>query len=85
LSVPRCASVGLAISLALYILVNCVSLALVGHVFVDYDIGIGRAQLFDAMAATLLAAGLIPLFVLARFSFGYLTGLSFYGMIVGFV
>ena len=30
-------------------------------------------------------AGFVPLFLRARFSFGYLVGCSFYGMITGFI
>ena len=41
--------------------------------------------MFDALAGIFLAAGLIPLFLLARFCFGYLVGISFYGVITGFV
>lgn len=81
----RHATFGLSFVLALYLLVNCVSLATVGYVFPEYHFGIGTSQLFNAIVATLLAAALIPLFVLARFSLGYLVGLSFYGMVAGFI
>src|SRR5664279_1205409 len=81
----RHATFGLAFVLALNLLVNCVSLATVGYLFPDYHFGIGRSQLSNAVVATLFAAGLIPLFVLARFSFGYLVGLSLYGMVAGFI
>ena len=79
------AAVGLVLLVALYLLVTCVSLATVGYVLPDHHFGIGREHLLRAIVATLFAASLIPLFVLARFNFGYLIGLNFYGMIAGFI
>jgi hypothetical protein len=81
----RHATFSLYFLLALFLLVNCVSLATVGYLFTDYHFGIGTSHLFNAIVATLIAAGLIPLFVLARFSFGYLVGFSLYGMVAGFI
>ena len=81
----RHATFGLSFLLALYLLVNCVSLATVGYVFPDYHFGIGTSQLPHAIVATLFAAALIPLFVLARFSLGYFVGLSLYGMVAGYI
>src|SRR5664279_3962889 len=81
----RHATFGLSFLLALYLLVNCVSLATVGYVFPDYHFGIGTSQLSHAIVATLFAAALIPLFVLARFSLGYFVGLSLYGMVAGYI
>src|SRR5262249_33639962 len=44
-----------------------------------------REHLLDAIVGTSLALAFIPLFVLARFGFGFLAGFSFYAMIAGFV
>jgi hypothetical protein len=84
-SLLRGTPVGLVFLLALYLLGICVSLATVGYVLPDHHFGIGWEHLLRAIVATLLAASLIPLFVLARFNFGYLIGLNFYGMIAGFI
>jgi hypothetical protein len=81
----RHATFVLSVLLALYLLVNCVSLATVGYLFPDYHFGFETSQLSNAIVASLFAAGLIPLFVLARFSLGYFVGLSLYGMVAGFI
>ncbi len=79
LSVERNAG-GLALLLAIFLAVNCISLATI-----EYRIGIQHPHVLKALAGTSLAAGVIPLFLLARFSFGYLVGVSFYGVIAGFI
>ena len=71
---------GLALLLAIFLAVNCISLATIEH-----RAGIAHGHVLSALAGTSLAAGFIPLFLLARFSFGYLVGISFYGVIAGFV
>jgi hypothetical protein len=69
---------GLAVLLALYPAVSCMSLAAVA-------VGNQDAHLLNAIAGALLMAGFVPLFLWARFSFGYFVGFSFYGMITGFI
>jgi hypothetical protein len=69
---------GLAVLLALYPAISCISLASLG-------IGNQDAHLLNAIAGTFLMAGFVPLFLWARFSFGYFVGFSFYGMITGFI
>jgi hypothetical protein len=71
---------GLALLLAIFLAVNCISLATI-----EYRGGIAHAHALKALAGTSLVAGFIPLFLSARFSFGYLVGVSFYGIIAGFV
>jgi hypothetical protein len=71
--------------LALYLLVNCLSLAGVGYAFSYHHIGIDSTHALNAIVATFFAASLIPLFVMARFGFGYLAGLNFYGVVAGFI
>ena len=44
----------------------------------------GHANFWQAVIASFALLGFIPLFLQARFSFGYLVGISFYGMIIGF-
>jgi hypothetical protein len=85
LNEPRRATIVIAALLALYLLVNCLSLASVGYAFPNHHIGIDSTHAFNAIVATLFAASLIPLFILARFSFGYLAGFNLYGMVVGFI
>jgi peptidoglycan/LPS O-acetylase OafA/YrhL len=72
----------LALLLAIFLAVNCISLATIEH---RSGIAHGHVVVLKALAGTSLAAGFIPLFLLARFSFGYLVGVSFYGVIAGFV
>ena len=67
---------GLAVPLVLYPAVSCLSLA---------SAGIGNQLALNAIAGTFLMVGFVPLFLRARFSFGYLVGVSFYGMVTGFV
>lgn len=71
--------------LALHLLVVCISLASVAYIFPGHLIGIDREHLLDAIVGTSFAVGFIPLFVFARFSFGYLAGFGFYTMIAGFI
>jgi peptidoglycan/LPS O-acetylase OafA/YrhL len=71
---------GLALLLAIFLAVNCISLATI-----EYRGGVAHRQVLNALAGTSLAAGFIPLFLLARFSFGYVVGVCFYGVIAGFV
>ena len=47
--------------------------------------GSSTSHVFSALAGISLTAGLIPLFLLGRFCFGYVVGISFYGMVTGFV
>ncbi len=71
---------GLALLLAIFLAVNCISVATI-----EYRAGIAHGHVLTALAGTSLMAGFIPLLLLARFSFGYLVGFSFYGVIAGFV
>ena len=71
---------GLVLLLAIFLAVNCISLSTI-----EYGVGVQHPHVLKALAGTSLAAGVIPLFLLARFSFGYLVGVSFYGVIAGFV
>src|SRR5689334_4264568 len=66
----------LAALLVLYPAVLCVSLA---------NTGVGYRPTFHGIAGTCLMVGFIPLFLRARFSFGYLIGFGFYGVVAGFV
>jgi peptidoglycan/LPS O-acetylase OafA/YrhL len=72
----------LSLLLAIFLAVNCMSLATIEH---RSGIVHGHVVVLNALAGTSLTAGFIPLFLLARFSFGYLVGVSFYGVIAGFV
>ena len=71
---------GLAFLLVIFLAVNCISLATIEH-----KAGVVHEHVLTALAGTSLAGSVIPLFLLARFSFGYLAGFSFYGVIAGFV
>jgi hypothetical protein len=71
---------GAALLLALFLALNCRSMAAVLHN--SYP---GHPNFWSAVGATLLLAALIPLFALARFSFGYIVGIAFFGLIAGFI
>ena len=71
---------GLAVLLALFVAVDWMSLAAI-----ERSVGISHQRILDVLPGAMSAAGLIGLFLVARFGFGYLLGVSFYGMIVGFV
>jgi hypothetical protein len=44
----------------------------------------GHPDFWHAVAATIAVCAFIPMFAMARFSFGYVAGVGFYSMIVGF-
>jgi hypothetical protein len=71
---------GAALLLALFLALNCRSMTEVLHN--SYP---GHPNFWSAVGATLLLAVLIPLFALARFSFGYIVGVAFFGLIAGFI
>jgi hypothetical protein len=73
-------AVGTALLLALFLALNCRSMTEVLHN--SYP---GQPNFWSAVGATLLLAALIPLFALARFSFGYIVGVAFFGLIAGFI
>src|SRR5882724_882674 len=70
----------LAMLLAIFLAVNCISLAAI-----ERSVGIAHEHVLRAIAGVLLAAGFIPLFLFARFSFGFIVGVSFYCVLTGFV
>jgi uncharacterized membrane protein (Fun14 family) len=72
-------NVTLVALLLLLILVAFASLNTARH-----DVLLGNAKFWQAVAPSLALLGFIPLFIRARFSFGYLVGISFYCMMIGF-
>ncbi|SIO38415.1 hypothetical protein SAMN05443247_04677 [Bradyrhizobium erythrophlei] len=72
--------IGVALLLAMFLAVNCISMTSVLH-----NSQPGHENFWSAVAGMLLLAGFIPLFLLPRFNFGFLVGVSFYGTIAGFV
>jgi hypothetical protein len=70
---------GLARWLAILVLVTLLSLSSVLH-----NATPRHPHFWDAVPASIVLIGFIPLFVRARFSFGYVAGVSFYGMIAGY-
>ncbi|WP_431204223.1 hypothetical protein ACQ86E_03590 [Bradyrhizobium betae] len=63
----------------------CASLICVAALYPEFHITFHPGWLFSAVLATLSFAGLSWLFAYARFSFGYLIGLYFYAMILGYL
>lgn len=76
---PRSA-VATALLLALFLALNCRSMTEVLHN--SYP---GHPNFWSAVGGMLLLAALAPLFALARFSFGYIVGVAFFGLIAGFI
>src|SRR5450756_165579 len=76
---------GLGALILAYTALCCVSLRLVhpyyDYIYLHYD----AARLYYAIAAVSCFALIVPLFVFARFSFGYLAGFYFYTMIAGYL
>jgi len=70
----------LALLLLAFLVLNCISLTTVLHSSTPSDPKFG-----PAVGLTAAAALLIPLFMRARFSFGYLIGFSFYCLIASFL
>jgi len=73
-------AVGTALLLALFLALNCRSMTAVLHASLP-----GHPNFWSAAGAMLLSAALIPLFALARFSFGYIVGVAFFSLIAGFI
>ena len=70
----------LALLFGAFLILTCVSLTEVLHNSVP-----GHPLFWQAAASVLALALLIPLFMRARFSFGYIVGFNFYCMIAGFM
>jgi hypothetical protein len=81
LSNPR---IGLALLICIYIVLCCVSLRLSSYYSIHHILYDGT-HLGYAIAAVAAFALVSPLFVFARFSFGYFVGFYFYTMILGYL
>ena len=69
----------LALLLALLIFITDVSMTAARHNSVP-----GNPPFWAAVATSLVFVAFIPLFLRARFSFGWFAGISFYSMMIGF-
>jgi hypothetical protein len=74
-----------ALLLAPFLAVNCMSMTRVLMLQSSQSGNAGSLNFWSAVGATLLLAAFIPLFALARFSFGYIVGAAFYSVIAGFI
>lgn len=70
-----------ALLLVLFLVINCVSMT-VAHLHNSVP---GHPNFWNAIGATLLLVLFVPLFALARFSFGYVVGVAFFSLIAGFI
>ncbi len=77
--------IGLALLICIYIVVCCISFRLAYPYYREYYILYDGARLPYAIAAIAAFAAVAPLFVFARFSFGYFSGFYFYSMVVGYL
>jgi hypothetical protein len=69
-----------ALTLAILVLTTCASMTTTLHNSVP-----GHPNFWHAVVMTFVLLGFIPLFMRARFSFGYFAGVCFYIMVVGFI
>lgn len=77
--------VGLALLVGIYIVICCLSFRLAYPYYREYYILYDGARLYYALAVVAAFATLAPLFVFARFSFGYLAGFYLYAMVLGYL
>ena len=77
--------IGLALLMCSYIVVCCASFRMAYPYYREYYILYDGARLPHAIAAVTAFAAITPLFVFARFSFGYFSGFYFYSMVVGYL
>ena len=61
------------------VIITCFSMTVVLHSSTP-----AHPEFWHAVAVAIVLCAFIPLFVKARFSFGYFAGISFYSMIIGF-
>ena len=69
----------------LYVAACCLSIVLAALVFPEYHILFEARGAIGAVIVVLAFAALTPLFALAPFSFGYMTGFYLYIMVAGYV
>jgi hypothetical protein len=72
--------VNLALLFGCFLVLHCVSLTEVLHNSV-----LGHPMFWPAVASMLALALFVPLFIWARFSFGYIIGFNFYSMIASYI
>ena len=77
--------IGLALVICIYVVVCCISFRMAYPYYREYYILYDGARLPHAIAAVTAFAAITPLFVFARFSFGYFSGFYFYSMVVGYL
>ena len=77
--------IGLALLIGIYIVVCCASFRMGYPYYREYYILYDAARLPYAIAIIAAFAAIAPLFVFARFSFGYFSGFYFYSMILGYL
>ena len=77
--------IGLALLMCSYIVVCCASFRMAYPYYREYYTLYDGARLPHAIAAVTAFAAITPLFVFARFSFGYFSGFYFYSMVVGYL
>ena len=77
--------IGLGLLICIYIVVCCASFRMAYPYYREGYILYDVARLPYAIAAIAAFAAIAPLFVFARFSFGYFSGFYFYSMVVGYL
>ena len=76
---------GLALLVASYIVICCLSFRVAYPHYRDFHILYDGVRLPYALAVIAAFAAIAPLFVVTNFSFGYLVGFYFYSMILGYL
>jgi hypothetical protein len=77
--------IGLALLICIYMVVCCISFRTGYPYYREFYILYDVARLPYAIAAITALTAIAPLFVFARFSFGYFSGFYFYSMILGYL
>jgi hypothetical protein len=68
-----------------YVVACCLSIVFTAQTFPDYHILFDARRAAGAVVVVLAFAAVIPLFALAPFSFGYMTGFYLYIMVAGYL
>ncbi|MGH6708452.1 MAG: hypothetical protein ACREEK_05730 [Bradyrhizobium sp.] len=82
LSIERVWLLGL---ICLYIVLSCVSLACVAHIYPEFRIFFFSSRLATAVAVIAAFFPVALLFVIAEFSFGYFVGFYLFTMVLGYL
>lgn len=79
------AQLGLIVLNCVYVAACCLSIILTAQLFPEYHILFDADRATQAVIVVLVFAAVLPLFAVAPFSFGYMTGFYLYVMVAGYL